>query len=86
MPATQLHVQNRGFSSVLLIATVFAAAGCRDAPRDYRGPGLSVATLSVGDRVGVYRAALGGAFSIDDPTLSVLVDPLLLPRSAGLAG
>ena len=34
----------------------------------------------------VYRAALGGSFTMGDPTLSILVDTLLLPRQAGLAG
>ena len=34
----------------------------------------------------IYRAALGGAFTLSDPTLSVLVDPIYLPRSSGLVG
>jgi len=36
--------------------------------------------------VGVYRTALASAFSLDDPALWLLLDPLLLPRAAGLAG
>jgi hypothetical protein len=59
---------------------------CRDDPRAYRGPGLQVASLPVADRVAVYRAAVAGSFHLDDPTLSILVDPTLLPRTAGLAG
>jgi hypothetical protein len=40
----------------------------------------------VTDVVAVYRAALASAFNLDDPSLSLLVDPLLLPRTEGLAG
>lgn len=52
----------------------------------YRGAGLEVANLPVADAVAVYRAALGGSFTLDDPSLSILVDSLLLPREPGLAG
>jgi hypothetical protein len=63
------------------------AVGCAREPEVYyRGPGLRVDTLPVNDVVRVYRAALGAAFTLGDPTLSLLVDPLLLPRSEGLAG
>lgn len=68
----------------LLAAIVAACAG--DDARAYRGPGLEVATLPLADRLAVYRAALAGSFNVDDPNLSILVDPTLLPRSAGLAG
>jgi hypothetical protein len=52
----------------------------------YRGAGLDVANLPVADAVAVYRAALGGSFTLGDPSLSILVDSLLLPREPGLAG
>ena len=52
----------------------------------YRGAGLPVDTLPADDLAAVYRAAIGGAFTLDDPTLSILVDPLFLPRSSGLTG
>ena len=71
------------FSLVFMCA---AASACRDEPGAYRGPGLQVAALAVDDRVAVYRAAVAGSFRLDDPTLSILVDPTLLPRSAGLVG
>ena len=45
-----------------------------------------VDSLPVSDMVAVYRAALGGAFTLSDPTLSIVVDPQLLPRTGGLAG
>ena len=52
----------------------------------YRGAGLDVAALPLADQVGVYRAALGGSFRLDDPTLFILADTMLLPREAGLTG
>jgi hypothetical protein len=68
-----------------LVCGAIASACDRDQAA-YRGAGLQVDTLSPGDMVGVYRAALAGAFTLSDPTLSILVDPVLLPRSQGLAG
>lgn len=62
------------------------ALGCERGPGAYRGAGLAADTLSLGDMVAVYRATIGGAFTLGDPTLSIMVDPLLLPRSSGLAG
>jgi hypothetical protein len=60
--------------------------GCPREPEAYRGRGLQVATLPVNDVVGIYRAALGASFTLGDPTLSLLLDPVLLPRTEGLAG
>ena len=68
----------------LLSAAV--ALGCEGGGGGYRGAGLAVDTLAVNDMVAIYRATIGGAFTLDDPKLSVLVDPLLLPRTAGLVG
>ncbi|HEU4994959.1 MAG TPA: hypothetical protein VFT29_09065 [Gemmatimonadaceae bacterium] len=81
-----MFFNTRSARSILLFGALALATGCREEPRAYRGPGLQVAALSLNERVGVYRAALGGSFRIDDPSLSILADPLLLPRSAGLAG
>lgn len=67
-----------------LIAAI--AAACDPPSVAYRGAGLQVDTLPPIDLVAVYRATLAGSFTLDDPTLSLLVDPLLLPRSATLAG
>ena len=64
-----------------------ALAACkRNEMPAYRGAGLDVASLPIGDAVAVYRAALGGSFTLDDPSLSILVDSLLLPREPGLSG
>ncbi|MEX2153860.1 MAG: hypothetical protein WD825_11020 [Gemmatimonadaceae bacterium] len=70
----------------LALACGAIASACAREQVAYRGAGLPVDTLPPGDMVGVYRAALAGAFTLSDPTLSILVDPVLLPRSQGLAG
>jgi hypothetical protein len=72
-------------------ALICLAAGtmgfsCAPEPEAYRGPGLAVASLPPDDIVGAYRATLGAAFNLGDPALSLLVDPVLLPRGEGLAG
>ena len=62
------------------------AFSCAREPQAYRGPGLEVESLSADDVVAAYRATLAGAFNLGDPALSLLVDPMLLPRAKGLAG
>lgn len=73
------------FSLLTLLCAVIVSA-CAGDESAYRGAGLQVDTLPLSDMVAVYRAALAGSFTIDDPTLSILVDPVLLPREPGLAG
>jgi hypothetical protein len=69
------------------LACAATAFGCARAPDPaYRGAGLKVDTLTPNDVVGVYRATLDAAFGLGDPSLSLLVDPILLPRGAGLTG
>jgi len=63
-----------------------AALGCAREPEAYRGRGLREAELAPNDAASIYRAALAGAFNVNDPALWLLVDPLLLPRTEGLAG
>ncbi len=74
----------------LLIAALVAitAPGCGSKTEDtyVRGHGLRVADLPVHDRVAIYQAAIGGAFTIGDPSLYLLLDPRLLPRTEGYAG
>jgi hypothetical protein len=67
---------------------VFAALGlaaCAPNPADsyVRGHGLSVADLSLRDRVAIYQEAVGGAFQVGDPSLYLVLDPRLLPRTGG---
>jgi hypothetical protein len=77
-------MRNRREVAGLLLAA--AVAGCRpDDSNIIRGHGLGVDSLvSVGDQASVYRASLAAAFHLDDPDLSLLLDPRLLPRVAGL--
>ena len=70
----------------LAIACAAAALGCPREPEAYRGAGLQVDSLPATEAVRVYRATLAAALPIDDPALSLLLDPMLLPRSEGLAG
>ena len=66
---------------------MIAAVGCSRRPiEEYRGAGLQADTLMLNDQVLVYRAMLWASFPMDDPNISILVDPLLLPRSQGLIG
>lgn len=71
-----------------MLGLAFAAMGfeCAREPEAYRGPGLQVDPLPVNDVIAVYRATLAEAFNLGDPALSLLVDPMLLPRGKGLAG
>jgi hypothetical protein len=69
-----------------LITVCATLLSCERPQSAYRGAGLGVAALPLQDQVQVYRAALGGSFRLDDPTLSILADTTLLPRDAGLSG
>ncbi|HEX8726079.1 MAG TPA: hypothetical protein VF737_11890 [Gemmatimonadaceae bacterium] len=62
-----------------------AAAGCAPNPAEsyVRGHGLTVADLPLRDRVAIYQEAVGGAFQVGDPSLYLLLDPRLLPRTGG---
>ncbi|HMC57285.1 MAG TPA: hypothetical protein VKH19_19045 [Gemmatimonadaceae bacterium] len=59
---------------------------CRPEGEAYRGGRLDVSHLPAADVAAVYDAAVAGAFDVADPSLSILVDTLLLPRAAGLEG
>jgi len=50
-----------------------------------RGTGLQIATLDVAQQADVDRAAVRASFD-PDPSLSLLADPVYLPRSAGRVG
>jgi hypothetical protein len=71
---------------LICLAGVAIGFGCAREPEAYRGAGLRVDTLPPNDVVRVYRATLGAAFTLGDPSLSLLVDPVLLPRGEGLVG
>jgi hypothetical protein len=71
---------------IWLACTAIAFGCAAREPDAYRGAGLRVDTLAPNDVVRVYRATLGAAFTLGDPSLALLVDPILLPRSEGLLG
>lgn len=79
-------MHRRPWIPALLVACAAIASACDRGQSEYRGVGLRVDTLPLNDVVAIYRATLAGAFRLDDPTLSILVDPTLLPRTSGLAG
>jgi hypothetical protein len=59
---------------------------CSEGAHDYRGDGLRDAEVPASDRAAIYRAAVAGSFQLEDPTLTLLADTLLLPRGSGLTG
>jgi hypothetical protein len=72
--------------ALICVACAAGAFACAPEPQAYRGARLQVDTLPLNDVVRVYRATLGAAFTLGDPSLALLVDPVLLPRGEGLAG
>jgi hypothetical protein len=77
---------DRPRTACVVIGLWCVAIGCAREPQAYRGAGLHVDSLPPVDVARVYRAALGAAFTLRDPALSLLLDPLLLPRGEGLVG
>ncbi|MGH7670814.1 MAG: hypothetical protein ACRENQ_15115 [Gemmatimonadaceae bacterium] len=67
------------------VFVAMAMLGCAPNPAEsyIRGHGLAVANLPLRDRVAIYQEAVGGAFQVGDPSLYLLLDPRLLPRSGG---
>ncbi len=70
---------------VLAAATALLAVACGPNPEDsyVRGRGLKVADLTLQDQAAIYKEAIGGSFTVGDPSLYLLLDPRLLPRTAG---
>lgn len=70
---------------ILPVAALVACGGADEGPPAFRGPGLEVAALDVNQQAAVNAAAVSAAFN-PDPSLSLLLDPVYLPRAQGLAG
>lgn len=75
----------RSLAIATLFASMLVACGPGDDDHYLRGHGLRVASLQPNTRVAVYQAALAGAFELDDPALTLLLDRRVLPRVGGMA-
>src|SRR5215475_626276 len=64
-------------------AVACLATACKANDSSVRGHGLSIANQPAPVRARVYEAAARGAFELDE-SLSLLLDPRLLPRDVGL--
>ena len=69
----------------LPFAALLACGGSDEGPPAFRGPGLKVAPLEVSQQAAVNAAVVSAAFN-PDPSLSLLLDPVYLPRSEGVTG
>jgi hypothetical protein len=73
------------FTLLAALAAAIAACNAGDDDHFVRGHNLHVATIAPAARVPVYEAALGAAFELNDPALTLLLDRRLLPRAGGMA-
>ena len=62
------------------MALLLACGKSDEGPPAFRGAGLQVAALNVNQQAAVNAAALSASFN-PDPSLSLLIDPVYLPRS-----
>ena len=69
-------------ATFLLLTVVACATG--DDDQFVRGHRLRVASLQPNTRVSVYRSALGEAFELNDPALTLLLDRRVLSRAGGM--
>ena len=68
-----------------LAAIVLAACAANEDDHFVRGHKLRVASMTADARIAVYRGALGAAFDLRDPALTLLLDRRKLPRIGGMA-
>ena len=71
--------------SVLATLVLLAACTANEDDHFVRGHNLRVASMTADARIAVYRAAVGGAFDLRDPALTLLLDRRKLPRVGGMA-
>jgi len=67
----------------MFVVALAAACGPRPEASYVLGRGLKTADLSVSNRAAIYQEAIAGAFTVGDPSLYLLLDPRLLPRTGG---
>jgi hypothetical protein len=68
-----------------LATIVLAACIANEDDHFVRGHKLRVASMTADARIAVYRAAVGAAFDLRDPALTLLLDRRKLPRIGGMA-
>jgi len=68
-----------------LLTLALLACSSDDGVPAARGPGLTNATLDVPQQAAINAAAINASFN-PDPNLSLLIDPVYLPRTAGVQG
>jgi hypothetical protein len=75
------------YHTKVIVATAMCFA-CSPADRDQnvRGHGLRAAELPPAAEARIDEAALGGAFDLNDPALTLLLDSRVLPRTGGMSG
>jgi len=73
-------------SALRLSVAALALTACAAGEDDHyvRGHNLRVASLSANAHAAVYEAAVGAAFDLHDPALTLVLDPRKLPRAGGL--
>ena len=84
LPTTPPCMRRSTSAAAVLLALL---AGCSkdEGPVQARGAGLQIASLDVAQQAEVNSAAVRAAFD-PDPNLSLLADPVYLPRTAGKGG
>ena len=80
MPALAYTLRRSAIATVLL-----AACTANEDDHFVRGHNLRVASMPADARIAVYQAALGAAFDLRDPSLTLLLDRRKLPRVGGMA-
>ena len=75
----------RSIAAAAALLAISAACSKDDGPIQVRGSGLQLAALDVAQQAAVNAAAVRAAFD-PDPALSLLADPVYLPRTAGKEG
>jgi hypothetical protein len=77
-------IPSRFLPSATLVALLLGACAPGDDDHFVRGHGLRVASMTADARVSVYKAALGAAFELGDPALTLLLDRRKLARIGGM--
>ncbi|HEV7993378.1 MAG TPA: hypothetical protein VGP25_16250 [Gemmatimonadaceae bacterium] len=75
----------RSIAAVAALLALCVSCTKEEGPVQVRGAGLQLATLDVAQQAAVNAAAVRAAFD-PDPSLSLLADPVYLPRTAGRDG